>query len=85
MAVQCEFRQEPPDVTVACLTGQLNLGNRLMDLEHNIKQRIDEGVGKIVMDVGGLTYIDSAGLGMVATCVGVMDDNPAVRECSRAH
>jgi anti-sigma B factor antagonist len=72
MAVQYEFRQEAPDVTVASLTGQLNLGNRLMELEHGIKQRIEEGARKMVMDLTGLTYIDSAGLGMVATCAGIM-------------
>ena len=53
-------------------TGQLNLGNRLMEFEHTIKQRIEEGSRKMVLDLSGLTYIDSAGLGMVATCAGVM-------------
>ncbi len=72
MAVDYEFRQEAPDITVASLTGQLNLGNRLMDFEHAVKQRIYEGSRKMVLDLSGLTYIDSAGLGMVATCSGVM-------------
>jgi anti-anti-sigma factor len=72
MAVDYEFWQEDPDITVASLTGQLNLGNRLMEFEHAVKQRIDEGSRKMVLDLSGLTYIDSAGLGMVATCSGVM-------------
>ncbi len=72
MAVHYEFRQEEHDVTVAILTGQLNLGNRLMEFEHQLKQRIEEGSRKIVLDLSGLTYIDSAGLGMVATCAGIM-------------
>jgi anti-anti-sigma factor len=72
MAVTFEVRQVEPDVTVASLTGQLNLGNRLMEFEHNIKQRIEEGSRKIVLDLTALTYIDSAGLGMVATCAGIM-------------
>jgi anti-sigma B factor antagonist len=72
MAVHYEFRQEEPDVTVAILTGQLNLGNRLMEFEHSLKHLIEEGSRKMVLDLTGLTYIDSAGLGMVATCAGVM-------------
>lgn len=72
MAVHYEFRQLEPDVIVASLTGQLNLGNRLTDFEYNIKQRIQQGSRKMILDLSGLTYIDSAGLGMVATCAGIM-------------
>jgi anti-sigma B factor antagonist len=72
MAVNYEIQLAENDVTVASLTGQLNLGNRLMDFEHQIKQRIEEGSRKMVLDLSGLTYIDSAGLGMVATCAGIM-------------
>lgn len=72
MPVQYKLQQLEPDITVASLTGQLNLGNRLMEFEHNIKQCIEEGCRKLVLDLSGLTYIDSAGLGMVATCAGMM-------------
>jgi anti-anti-sigma factor len=72
MAVQYEIGELDSGVTVASLTGQLNLGNRLMDFENDIKQRIYDGSRKMVLDLSGLTYIDSAGLGMVATCAGVM-------------
>ena len=72
MAVHFELREVEPDLTVASLTGQLNLGNRLMEFEHSVKLRITEGARKMVLDLTGLTYIDSAGLGMVATCAGLM-------------
>ena len=72
MAIRYELRQQEPDITVASLTGQLNLGNRLAEFEHNIKQLITEGTRKIILDLTGLTYIDSAGLGMVAACAGVI-------------
>src|SRR5208282_766517 len=72
MAVHYEVQQVEPDVTVASLTGQLNLGSRLMDFEHKIKQCIEEGSRKMVFDLRGLTFIDSAGVGMVATCAGTM-------------
>ena len=72
MAVHYELRQQDPDITVATLSGQLNLGNRLAEFEHNIKQRIHEGIRKIILDLNGLTYIDSAGLGMIAASAGIM-------------
>jgi anti-anti-sigma factor len=72
MAVRYELRQHAPDIIVAILTGQLNLGNRLAEFEHSIKQRIIEGSRKIILDLTGLTYIDSAGLGMVAACAGII-------------
>jgi len=72
MAVHYEIRHVEPDVTVASLTGQLNLGSRLTDFENNIKLRVFEGSRKMVLDLSGLTYIDSAGVGMMAACANVM-------------
>jgi len=72
MAVQYEFQQVESDVTVASLTGQLNLGTRLVEFEDAIKRRIEGGSRKMVFDLRGLTFIDSAGMGMVATCAGIM-------------
>ena len=72
MTVQYELREEDSGVTVAALSGQLNLGSRLTDLERAIKLRIDGGTRKMVLDLVGLTYIDSAGIGMVASCAKAM-------------
>lgn len=72
MAVHFEVQQVELDVTVASLTGQLNLGTRLMEFEHDIRRRIEEGSRKMVLDLRGLTFIDSAGMGTVATCASVM-------------
>ena len=44
----------------------------MMDFEHTIKQHIEEGSRKMVLDLRGLTFIDSAGVGMVATCANTM-------------
>ncbi len=72
MAVQYELHQAEADVTVATLTGQLNLGSRLKEVEHDIKQRIEGGVRKMVFDLRGLTFIDSAGVGLVASCASMI-------------
>ncbi len=72
MAVHYEFGQHEPGITVATLTGQLNLGNRVAEFEHTVKERITEGSRQMILDLTGLTYIDSAGLGMVAACAGII-------------
>jgi anti-sigma B factor antagonist len=72
MSAHYEIRHQDPDITVTAISGQLNLGNRLADLEHQIKLRIQEGSRKMIMELTGLAYIDSAGLGMIAACAGVM-------------
>lgn len=72
MAFHYEFQQLEPDVTVAVLTGMINMGNRVAEFEQAIKQHVWDGSRKMLFDLTGLTYIDSAGLGMVATCAGLL-------------
>ncbi len=70
---QSKIRQVEPDLTVVELTGHLNLGNELMSVENAVKRVIEEGARKLVIDVAGLDYIDSAGIGMLVACNGQMD------------
>lgn len=75
MIVHYEVRHLEPDVTVGSLSGQLNLGSKLMeDVEEDIKERIRKGSRKYVLDLTKLTYVDSAGLGMIVTCSGTMSN-----------
>ena len=62
-----------PDITVVRITGRLHLGNLLGSVETSIKKQIAEGARKIVIDLSGLDYIDSAGIGMLVSCFGEMD------------
>ena len=52
------------------LTGHLHLGNELMTVEAAVKQLIDAGARKLVIDVSMLEYVDSAGIGMLVACNG---------------
>ena len=70
---QSKIRQVEPELTVVELTGHLNLGNELMSVENAVKRAIEEGARKLVIDVTGLDYIDSAGIGMLVACNGQMD------------
>ena len=53
------------DVTVLVLTGQMLLDDGDLALGKRIRDLIGGGRAKIVLDLGGLTYIDSSGVGMI--------------------
>jgi anti-sigma B factor antagonist len=54
-----------PDITVLPIKGRLNLGTNLTFLEIEIRKLIEGGTKKLILDISELTYIDSAGIGMV--------------------
>lgn len=61
------------DITVVEMTGRLLLGNALGYAENAINRLIDGGTRKLVLDLAGLDYIDSSGLGMLIFCSGRME------------
>ncbi len=72
MVIQYTTHQVEPGITVAEFTGQLTLGNRLLEVEHDIKEKILKDCTQLVLDLTKLSYIDSAGIGMLALCVGTL-------------
>jgi anti-sigma B factor antagonist len=73
MIIGAKTRRIEPDITVVEISGHLNLGNNLVSIENLIKRLIAEGARKMVVDLGELSYIDSAGIGMLVGCNGQMD------------
>jgi anti-sigma B factor antagonist len=53
------------DVTILVLTGQMLLDDGDLAFGKRISDLIDRGWAKIVLDLGGVTYIDSSGVGMI--------------------
>jgi anti-sigma B factor antagonist len=66
-------RQVEPDITVVEISGHLNLGNNLMNVEHMVRKLIEGGGRKLAVDLANLNYIDSAGIGMLVGTNGQMD------------
>jgi anti-anti-sigma factor len=62
-----------PGISAISLTGRFTLGNRLTDVEHGIRERIGQGLRKLVLDLSALESIDSAGIGVLAVCCGCME------------
>lgn len=61
----CEER-EAGDVTILTLCGQMLLDDGDLAFRRVVHDLIDRGRHKIVLELGGLTSIDSAGIGMIA-------------------
>ena len=57
---------ESGDVTILTLSGQLVLDDGDLAFRKRIHELVDRGRIKIVLDLAGVTYIDSAGVGMLA-------------------
>jgi anti-sigma B factor antagonist len=74
MLLELTTRHVEPDITVFELHGRLTLGTRLTEIEHSIKTELQSGCRKLVLDLGGLEFIDSAGLGMLVMCAGAMEE-----------
>ena len=54
------------DVTVLALSGRMLLDDGDLAFRKKIHELADAGRTKIVLDLGGVTYIDSSGVGMIA-------------------
>lgn len=57
---------EADDVTVLTLAGQMLLDDGDLAFRKRIHELADRGRVKVVLEMGGVTYIDSAGIGMIA-------------------
>jgi anti-sigma B factor antagonist len=74
-----------PATTVVEITGRLHLGNSLSYAETSIKRLIADGSRKLVIDLTGLDFIDSAGVGMLISCSGEMEQAGGVLRVAGAH
>jgi anti-sigma B factor antagonist len=74
MIIDMEPRELSPDVSAIIFTGRFVLGNRLKEVEHTVRERIQQGARKLVLDFNGVNYIDSAGVGVLAFLIGSMEE-----------
>lgn len=54
-------------VTILKLTGRLVLGQESNEFRNTVKRLLDAGDNKILVDLGEVSYIDSAGLGTLVS------------------
>ena len=57
------------DVTVLGLTGEMLLDDGDLAFRRKIHELVENGRVRVVVDLGGVTYIDSSGIGMLVAKV----------------
>jgi anti-sigma B factor antagonist len=72
------------DTLVVVLKGRLTFGQDSRNLEEMLSGAAKEGAKKVVLDLGGLTYMDSAGLGTVVKSVTVIKQAGGTLRLARA-
>lgn len=56
-------KREDGGVTVVSMSGRLTLGDASAQLRQTLRELLDSGKKKIVLNLGNVGYIDSSGLG----------------------
>ena len=63
------------DVTVLDLKGRLRIGGGTVALHKSIRSLVDEGKTQILLNLTGVTYIDSSGLGELVSSQATLSNN----------
>ena len=75
MLLDIEQRRIEPDITIVELAGRLALGRESQRIETLVEELARSGERKVVLDMGRIDYIDSAGVGLVALAAGKLREN----------
>jgi anti-sigma B factor antagonist len=75
--------REVDGVTLLTLEGQIGLGEEVNSLRDKVKRLVADGKNKVVLDMGQVTQIDSAGLGaLVGLHKSLTSQGSVLRLCS---
>jgi len=65
------------DVTIVWLEGKITLGDGSGGLRETVRKVLENGAKKVLVDLGGVSYIDSAGLGELVGCYAAAENRGA--------
>jgi anti-sigma B factor antagonist len=65
------------DVTIVWLEGKITLGDGSGGLRETVRKVLESGAKKVLVDLGGVSYIDSAGLGELVGCYAAAENRGA--------
>jgi len=71
MILQVDIEKPNPGVAVVRFSGALTLGTSLHAADAQLQKTIKEGSARVVLDLAGVPYMDSAGLGALVQASGM--------------
>jgi len=74
MILQIETRKIEPDITVLQLTGKVTRGREGERVELLVQDLVRQENKKIILDLTGVNYVDSGGLGIITLCFGTVTE-----------
>jgi len=82
MVLDVNINHTAPGTAVVAMSGALTLGTSLLAADTNLQNLIKAGTVRIVLDLSGVPYIDSAGLGAIVHAYGfAMEHHGKMRLC----
>ncbi|MBB5342872.1 STAS domain-containing protein [Tunturibacter empetritectus] len=75
MILEAELERTDTKTAIFRLTGRMTLGLRLREVESRITAAADKGIRKLILELSGVEFLDSAGLGFLMILYGKMKTN----------
>jgi anti-sigma B factor antagonist len=70
MLLQIEQKRIEPGIAVVEMTGRFALGRESQRLEAIVAELVKSGTTRTILDLTGVNYVDSAGIGLIALASG---------------
>jgi anti-sigma B factor antagonist len=72
MILEIDIDRTTPATPIVKLSGRMTLGLRLREVETRIDDAAGDGARKLILDISGVDYADSAGIGLFMILFGKM-------------
>ena len=80
MLLRIEAKRIEPDITVLAFSGNITMTSERLRMEDLVEELVSQNSKKLVLDLTGVDYIDSTGMGTIAACfTKVLRANGALR------
>ncbi len=70
MLLTVEKKRLTPDVVVLEIKGRITLGRECQQIEWTVDDLVKNDDRKVVLDLSGVTHVDSTGIGIIVMCSG---------------
>jgi anti-sigma B factor antagonist len=74
MPVDARIELLPGDTAIVTLTGTMTMGQSLKAVDGQLQSAVASGIRHLVLDLHGVEYADSAGLGLLVHTFGLLNE-----------